>query len=242
MWSSRRFPGSRQGETGPGGYWILPRSVGAGSGYEGYGQDVCIPGTCLSSILVVEPFKTRSLPIKTRVIWVPGTNYVRIHQGYKWFQHSFYFIFSPLVEAKVFSFAPFAGFMVPTRTGCGSNFIWSDPVLPPDGLILVASNIIYISWHPFHYLGHLDILGKFHGKRLTSGDFHLAFVVCAWGFTRWKRRIFERLGSPVEAQCVWDYIRERPGKVVETHFPKHSALATQKLKNLSNKLWGFALP
>ena len=31
-----------------------------------------IPGTCLSSILVVEPFKTRSFPIKTRVIWVPG--------------------------------------------------------------------------------------------------------------------------------------------------------------------------
>ena len=32
--------------------------------------DDCIPGTCLSSILVVEPSKTRSFPIKTRVIWV----------------------------------------------------------------------------------------------------------------------------------------------------------------------------
>ena len=32
-----------------------------------------IPGTCLEpSILVVEPSKTRSFPIKTRVIWVPG--------------------------------------------------------------------------------------------------------------------------------------------------------------------------
>ncbi len=35
--------------------------------------DDCIPGTCLSSILVVEPSKTRSFPIKTRgPIWVPG--------------------------------------------------------------------------------------------------------------------------------------------------------------------------
>ena len=33
---------------------------------------IYIPGTCLSSILVVEPFKTMSFPIKTRVIWVPG--------------------------------------------------------------------------------------------------------------------------------------------------------------------------
>ena len=33
---------------------------------------IYIPGTCLSSILVVEPSKTRSFPIKTRVIWVPG--------------------------------------------------------------------------------------------------------------------------------------------------------------------------
>ena len=31
-----------------------------------------VPGTCLSSILVVETSKTRSFPIKTRVIWVPG--------------------------------------------------------------------------------------------------------------------------------------------------------------------------
>ena len=31
-----------------------------------------IPRTCLSSILVVEPSKTRSFPIKTRVIWVLG--------------------------------------------------------------------------------------------------------------------------------------------------------------------------
>ena len=30
------------------------------------------PGTSLSSILVIEPSKTRSFPIKTRVIWVPG--------------------------------------------------------------------------------------------------------------------------------------------------------------------------
>ncbi len=29
---------------------------------------IYIPGTCLSSILVVEPSKTRSFPIKTRVI------------------------------------------------------------------------------------------------------------------------------------------------------------------------------
>ena len=33
---------------------------------------IYISGTCLFSILVVEPFKTRSFPIKTRVIWVPG--------------------------------------------------------------------------------------------------------------------------------------------------------------------------
>ena len=31
------------------------------------------PGTCLSSILVVEPSKTRSCPIKTSVVWVPGS-------------------------------------------------------------------------------------------------------------------------------------------------------------------------
>ena len=31
------------------------------------------PGTRFSSILVLEPSKTRSFPIKTRVIWVPGT-------------------------------------------------------------------------------------------------------------------------------------------------------------------------
>ncbi len=33
---------------------------------------VLVPGTCLSSILVVEPSKTRSLPVKTGVIWIPG--------------------------------------------------------------------------------------------------------------------------------------------------------------------------
>ena len=33
-----------------------------------------LPRACLSSILVVEPYKTRSFPIKTRVIWVPGKN------------------------------------------------------------------------------------------------------------------------------------------------------------------------
>ena len=32
----------------------------------------CLSGTCLSSILVVEPSKLRSFPIKTRGIWVPG--------------------------------------------------------------------------------------------------------------------------------------------------------------------------
>ena len=31
-----------------------------------------LPGTCLSSILVVEPFKAKSFPMKTRVIWVQG--------------------------------------------------------------------------------------------------------------------------------------------------------------------------
>ena len=31
-----------------------------------------IPGTCLSSILGVEPSKTRSFPIKTMVIWILG--------------------------------------------------------------------------------------------------------------------------------------------------------------------------
>ena len=35
-----------------------------------------VPGTPLSSIFVVEPSKTRSFPIKTKVIWVPGT-YIR---------------------------------------------------------------------------------------------------------------------------------------------------------------------
>ena len=161
----------------------------------------------MSSILVVEPFKTRSLPIKTRVIWVPGTNYVRIHQGYKWFQHSFYFIFSPLVEAKVFSFAPFAGFMVPTRTGCGSNFIWSDPVLPPDGLILVARVTSFTS--PGILSTTWDIWTSwenFTGKRLTSGDFHLAFVVCGLGFYQVEKanlRAFGKpSGSPVRLGCL----------------------------------------
>ena len=32
-----------------------------------------IPGPCLSSFLVVKPSKTTSFPIKTRVMWVPGT-------------------------------------------------------------------------------------------------------------------------------------------------------------------------
>ena len=40
---------------------------------------IYIPGTCLSSILVVEPSKTRSFPIKTRVIWVPGI-YIYIYK------------------------------------------------------------------------------------------------------------------------------------------------------------------
>ena len=31
-----------------------------------------IPGTCLSPVLGVQPSKTRSCPIKTGVIWVPG--------------------------------------------------------------------------------------------------------------------------------------------------------------------------
>ena len=31
-----------------------------------------LPGTCLSSILVVEPFKAKSFPMKTRVFWVQG--------------------------------------------------------------------------------------------------------------------------------------------------------------------------
>ena len=31
-----------------------------------------VPGTCLSSISSLGPSKTRSFPIKTRVIWVPG--------------------------------------------------------------------------------------------------------------------------------------------------------------------------
>ena len=31
-----------------------------------------VPGTFLSSILRLQPSKTRSFPIKTRVIWVPG--------------------------------------------------------------------------------------------------------------------------------------------------------------------------
>ena len=39
---------------------------------------IYIPGTCLSSILVVEPFKRRPFPNKTRVIWVPGV-YIYIY-------------------------------------------------------------------------------------------------------------------------------------------------------------------
>lgn len=37
-----------------------------------------IPGTCVSSILLVEPSKTWSFPIKTRAILVPG----KYKQGY----------------------------------------------------------------------------------------------------------------------------------------------------------------
>ena len=37
---------------------------------------IYIPGSRLSSILVVEPSKTWSFPIKTRVIWVLGILYV----------------------------------------------------------------------------------------------------------------------------------------------------------------------
>ena len=33
---------------------------------------IYIPGTCLSSILGLQPSKTRSFPSKTEVIWVPG--------------------------------------------------------------------------------------------------------------------------------------------------------------------------
>ena len=35
-----------------------------------------VSGTCLSYIFVVELYKTRSFPIKTRVIWVPGEQYL----------------------------------------------------------------------------------------------------------------------------------------------------------------------
>ena len=34
-----------------------------------------LPGTCLSSILRVEPSKTRPFPTKTMVIWVPGSRF-----------------------------------------------------------------------------------------------------------------------------------------------------------------------
>ena len=37
-----------------------------------------LPGTCLSSILGLQPSKTRSFPIKTRVIWVPGIQCVHL--------------------------------------------------------------------------------------------------------------------------------------------------------------------
>ena len=39
---------------------------------------VHIPGTCLFSILGVGPSKTRSFPVKTKVIWVPGILYYTI--------------------------------------------------------------------------------------------------------------------------------------------------------------------
>ena len=39
-------------------------------------QMLHVPGTCLKPLFWwVEPFKTRSFPIKTRVIWVPGMEY-----------------------------------------------------------------------------------------------------------------------------------------------------------------------
>ena len=42
---------------------------------------IYIPGTCLSSILGVEPSKTRPFSSKTRVIWVPGIH-IYIHTYY----------------------------------------------------------------------------------------------------------------------------------------------------------------
>ena len=55
-----------------------------------------IPGTCLSSILVVEPFKTRSFPIKTRVIWVPGYIYI-----YKYHHDIYIYIYTVPVTCTV---------------------------------------------------------------------------------------------------------------------------------------------
>ena len=40
--------------------------------WNSFGLMLYIPGTCLSSILGVEPSKTRPFSSKTRVIWVPG--------------------------------------------------------------------------------------------------------------------------------------------------------------------------
>ncbi len=37
-----------------------------------FGYSFSLPGTCLSSILGLQPSKTSSFPIKTGVIWVPG--------------------------------------------------------------------------------------------------------------------------------------------------------------------------
>ena len=39
---------------------------------------IYVPGTCLSSILGLEPSKRRPFPIKTGVIWVPGIS-IYIH-------------------------------------------------------------------------------------------------------------------------------------------------------------------
>ena len=57
-----------------------------------------IPGTCLSSILVVEPFKTGSFPIKTRVIWVPGTQ--NAHSSKCFFLETSCYIEPPKKTAK----------------------------------------------------------------------------------------------------------------------------------------------
>ena len=56
--------------------------IAAGTYINNHLENLYIPGTWLSSILVVEASKTRSFPIKTRVIWVPGIwNY---ELGFPW--------------------------------------------------------------------------------------------------------------------------------------------------------------